>query len=163
MIRFSPASSRVSISGSLRYDADPDTSETYGARSKIFSPSCCATQPSTPKRLPLLVQLLVVVQAIEDLLLRLVADRAGVVEDQPGIFLRLHLPVALLPQRANHLFGVMGIHLAAEGLQIECFFGCHRPPQYTDDSGFARASGAIVKRRSAHPTRRILNLIGAAA
>ena len=75
--------------------------------------------------LPLLVQLLVVVQAMEDLLLRLVADRTGVVKDQVGIFFRLHLPVALLPQRANHLFGVMGIHLAAERLQIKCFFGCH--------------------------------------
>ena len=127
-MRVSPASSRVSISGSLRYEADPDTSDTYGARSKIFSPSCCATQPSTPKRLPCLVQLLVIVQAIEDLLLRLIADRAGVVEDQPGVFFGLHLrgsPAG--QQRANHLFGVMGIHLAAEGLQIECFFGCHRP------------------------------------
>ena len=54
VMRFSPASSRVSISGSLRYEADPETSETYGARSKIFSPSCCATHPSTPKRFPCL-------------------------------------------------------------------------------------------------------------
>ncbi len=66
--------------------------------------------------LPLLVQLLEVVQAIEDLLLRLVADRTGVIENQPGIFFRLHPPVSLLLQRANHLFGVVGVHLAAEGL-----------------------------------------------
>ena len=30
----------------------PATSETYGAFSKIFSPSCCATQPSTANFLP---------------------------------------------------------------------------------------------------------------
>jgi hypothetical protein len=34
-------------------------------------------------------------------------------------------------QCANHLFGVMGIHLAAEGLKIEGFFGCHSNPEYT--------------------------------
>src|SRR5581483_3779227 len=45
-------SSFSSISGSFVYDADPHTSDTCGARSKIFSPSCCATQPSTPNFLP---------------------------------------------------------------------------------------------------------------
>ena len=45
-------SSFTSMSGRLRYDADPQTSDTQGARSKIFPPSCCATQPSTPKVLP---------------------------------------------------------------------------------------------------------------
>ena len=142
-MRVSPASSRASISGSLRYEADPETSDTYGARSKIFSPSCCATQPSTPKRLPGLVQLLVVVQPVKDLLLRFVADRAGVVEDQPGLFLRLHLPVALLLERANHLLRVVGIHLAAEGLQIECFFGRHRHLQVYREVEIAPCEAAM--------------------
>ena len=74
---------------------------------------------------------LVFVEPVEDLLLRLVADGAGVVEDQAGIFFRLHLPVALLPECANHLLRVMGIHLAAEGLKIEGFFGCHSNLEYT--------------------------------
>jgi hypothetical protein len=77
------------------------------------------------------MQFLVVVEAVEDLLLGFVADGAGVVEDQAGIFFRLHLPVTLMLQCANHLFGVMGIHLAAEGLKIEGFFGCHSNPEYT--------------------------------
>ncbi len=58
----------------------------------------------------------VVVEAVKDPLLRLVADGAGVVKDQPGVFFRLHLAVTLLKECANHLFGVMGVHLAAEGL-----------------------------------------------
>jgi hypothetical protein len=37
----------------------------------------------------------------------------------------------LLLQCANNLFGVMGIHLAAEGLKVEGFFGCHSNPKYT--------------------------------
>jgi hypothetical protein len=58
---------------------------------------------------------LVFVQAVKDLLLGLVADGAGVVEDQAGFFFRLDLPVALLLQCADDLLRVMGIHLAAEG------------------------------------------------
>jgi hypothetical protein len=71
------------------------------------------------------VQLLVVVQAVEDLLFGFVADGAGVVEDQAGVFFRLHLPVALVAKSANDLLRVMGIHLAAEGLKVEGFLGCH--------------------------------------
>src|SRR6478672_5930304 len=33
-------------------------------------------------------------------------------------------------QCANNFFGVMGIHLAAEGLKVEGFFGCHGNPEY---------------------------------
>ena len=43
------------------------------------------------KALALLVQRLVIVQAVEDLLLRLVANRAGVVENQRGLGLLFHL------------------------------------------------------------------------
>jgi len=40
------------------------------------------------------MQLLVVVQAVEDFLLGFVADGAGVVKNQAGVFLDLNLPVA---------------------------------------------------------------------
>src|ERR1700729_1808065 len=85
-----PASSCASISGSFRYDADPHTSETCGARSKIFSPSCCATHPANRLALPL--QLFVIGQPVEDFLLRLIANRAGVVQDQVRLLDRLDLP-----------------------------------------------------------------------
>ena len=115
----------------MRYEADPETSETYGARSKIFLALLLGDAAQHGEALAFLVELLVVVQAMEDLLLRLIANGAGVVEDKAGILLGFNLPVALLAQGADHLFGVMGVHLAAEGLQIECFLGCHRHPQYT--------------------------------
>jgi len=41
---------------------------------------------------------LVLVQPVEDLLLRFIANRAGVVEDQAGILLGLDLAVALMLQ-----------------------------------------------------------------
>ncbi len=47
-----PNSRCASICGSFRYEAEPQTRETWGARSKIFSPSCWATQPRTPNFLP---------------------------------------------------------------------------------------------------------------
>ena len=76
------------------------------------------------------MQLLVVVEAVEDLLLGLVADGAGVVEDQAGFFFGLDLAIALVQQCANDLFGVMGIHLAPESLKVEGFFGCHSNSEY---------------------------------
>ena len=56
---------------------------------------------------------------MEDLLLRLVADGASVVEDQARIGLILHLRIALVLERPDHLFGVVRVHLAAEGLDVE--------------------------------------------
>ena len=64
-------------------------------------------------------------------MLGFIADRAGVVEDQAGVFFGFDLPVSLMLECANHLFGVMGIHLAAEGLKVEGFFGCHGSFEYT--------------------------------
>ena len=60
-------------------------------------------------------------QAVEDLLLGLVADAARVVEHQLRILRRLHLRVAPGHERAGHLFGVVRVHLAAEGLDVEGF------------------------------------------
>ena len=49
------------------------------------------------------VKLLVVVQAIEDLLFGFVADGAGVVEDQVGSRFRIDLGIAFMAKRANDL------------------------------------------------------------
>ena len=87
-----------------------------------------ATQHS--KALAGFVQLLVVVQAVEDFLLGLIADRTSVVEDQTGVLFRLNLPVALLVKRANHLLRVVGVHLATKRLKGEGFLGCHDIAQY---------------------------------
>ena len=56
---------------------------------------------------------------MKDLLLRLIANGAGVVQDQAAVILVLHPRVALLLQRPDDFFRVMGVHLAAEGLDIE--------------------------------------------
>src|SRR5215831_1115706 len=69
--------------------------------------------------LALFLELAIVGEAMKDLLLRFVADRACVVEDEPGFLNRWNLPVALLDQSADHLFGVVHIHLAAEGLEVK--------------------------------------------
>ena len=60
-------------------------------------------------------------QPVEDLLLGLIADAAGVVEDQRGFLGRFHLRIALLHQRADDLLRIVGIHLAAEGFDVESF------------------------------------------
>ncbi len=75
--------------------------------------------------LPFPRELLVVVESVEDLLLGFVADGAGVVEEQVCVQLSLDLGVSLLFEGADDLFGVMCVHLAAEGLEIECFCVCH--------------------------------------
>ncbi len=81
--------------------------------------------------LPFLVQLLEIVQAMEDLLLGLVADRAGVVDDEVGILFALHLRVAFGDERAHDLFGVVEIHLAAEGLDVKRLLRrTHNHPRY---------------------------------
>ena len=67
---------------------------------------------------------------MKDLLLGFVADGAGVVKNQAGIFLALNLAIALVLQCANDLLRVMGIHLAAEGFYIKGFVGCHGNSQY---------------------------------
>ena len=71
------------------------------------------------KLLAFALQAFVLVQPVEDLLLGFVADGAGVVKDEAGFVLHLGLHVALRLEGADHLLGVMGVHLAAEGLDIE--------------------------------------------
>jgi hypothetical protein len=47
------------------------------------------------------MQLLVIVQPVEDFLFRLVADGAGVVQDQVGGSLGIYLGIALMTQSAD--------------------------------------------------------------
>ena len=61
-------------------------------------------------------------QAVENLLLGFVTDGAGVVKDVVRLLRRLHLRIAFVQQRARHLFGVVGIHLAAKSLDVKRFF-----------------------------------------
>jgi len=56
---------------------------------------------------------------MKHLLLGLIANRAGVIQNQPSLALTSTRAIPLLFQRPNHLLGVMGIHLAAKRLDIE--------------------------------------------
>jgi hypothetical protein len=71
------------------------------------------------KRLAFLFIFLVIGEPVEHFLFRLVADGAGIVEHQVGLFDRLHLPIAFLQQRPHNLFGVVDVHLAAKGFEVE--------------------------------------------
>src|SRR5207244_13267186 len=69
------------------------------------------------------LKLFVIGKTMKDLLLGFVADGAGVIEDQAGVFDGRNLSVALGNERANDFLGVMDIHLAAEGFEVEGFLG----------------------------------------
>src|SRR6185369_15773854 len=71
------------------------------------------------KLLSLLLKFFVVVQAVERFLLGLVADRAGVVENQVGVFDCLDLLIPLRHERAYDFFRVMDVHLAAKCLEVK--------------------------------------------
>ena len=73
--------------------------------------------------LALCLELFVIGKAMKDFLLGFVPDGAGVVEDQAGVFDGRNLAVALGDERADDLLGVMDVHLAAEGFEVEGFLG----------------------------------------
>ncbi len=75
--------------------------------------------PQDAKLFSLRSILLIIRQPVKDLLLRLVANRAGVIQHQPRLFHRRNLPIPLLQKRPDHLFGVVRIHLAAKGFQVK--------------------------------------------
>ena len=60
-------------------------------------------------------------QPAEHLLFRLVADAAGVVQNQVRLFRRGNLRVPLRDERSNHLFGIVNVHLTAERFDVEGF------------------------------------------
>jgi len=72
---------------------------------------------------PLRLKLFVIGQTMKDFLLGLVADGAGVVEDEASVFDGRNLAVALGNQSANDFLGVMDVHLAAEGFEVEGLLG----------------------------------------
>ena len=65
------------------------------------------------------MELFVLVEAMEDFLFGLVADAAGVVEDEAGVGFVGGLGVALVEEGADDFFGVVGVHLAAESFDVE--------------------------------------------
>src|SRR5215472_8852395 len=65
------------------------------------------------------LQLFIVLQPMEDLLFRLITNGAGVVEDQARFLHGFHLPVTLAHKSADHFLGIVYVHLAAEGLNVE--------------------------------------------
>ena len=75
--------------------------------------------PSTANFLPSPCSLLCLIQPMKHLLLSLIADRTGVVKDQPRISFILHPHVALVLQRPDDLLGVMGVHLTSKRLDIK--------------------------------------------
>ncbi|OIQ75414.1 hypothetical protein GALL_429140 [mine drainage metagenome] len=63
-------------------------------------------------------------QIAEYLVLRLLADRAGVEQDEIGVLGILHGFVVLVgAEHVDHLGRVVRVHLATEGLDIEFFHG----------------------------------------
>ena len=72
---------------------------------------------------PLRLKLFVIGESVKDLLLGFIADGAGVVEDQAGVFDGRNLAIALGNERADDLLGVMDVHLAAESFEVEGFLG----------------------------------------
>ena len=78
--RESAAGSRCSVCG-------PNTTSTYGARRTIAAPSCDATQPPTPMTRSGFcgLQRAHAAEVVEHALLRLLAHRAGVEQDDVGV------------------------------------------------------------------------------
>src|SRR5690606_38272119 len=61
-----------------------------------------------------------------DLLRRLLADVAGVQDDEVGVVGRGRLRIALARHRVRHTSGVVGVHLAAVGFDVESAGFAHR-------------------------------------
>src|SRR5260370_42531622 len=62
------------------------------------------------------------VEPVEHFLLGLIADTAGIVENQSGGLGTLDLRIAAMNQRSDDLLGIVGVHLTAEGLDVERLF-----------------------------------------
>ena len=86
----------------------------------------------------------VLVQPVEDLLLGLVTDGAGVVEDEAGVGLVLDLGVALGLEGADDFFRVVRVHLAAEGFDVE---GLAHLSIISPVQELGRAGGATAEER----------------
>ena len=71
--------------------------------------------------LSLFLKFFEIVEAVEDLLLGLVADGTGVVEDEVGLLDGVDPAISLGDERTDDLLGVVYIHLASEGFDKESF------------------------------------------
>ena len=84
-MRVSPASRRASISGRLRYDDRTCDERDIGSSLEDLVAFLLGHAADDGEALAFTLKLFVLVQAMKDLLLRFVADGAGVVEDQAGV------------------------------------------------------------------------------
>src|SRR6516162_3898680 len=68
---------------------------------------------------------------MEDLLLCLIANGAGVIDDQVRVFFAMDLLIAFRDERAYDLFGVVEVHLATKGLDVEGLVRCGHGHPYS--------------------------------
>ncbi len=73
------------------------------------------------EELPLARLAFELLQPAEDFLLGFVPNAARIVEHQPGILGPRDLRITPREKRADHLFGIVRVHLAAEGFNVEGF------------------------------------------
>ncbi len=140
----------ASSSGSRCRVCGPKTTSTKGARRTISSPSWLATQPPTPIMRPGFARFRgrSLPEIGEHLLLRLLAHRAGVEENE----VRLPDVVGLLVavggrEHVGHLVRVVLVHLAAEGADVDLLRGHARLP--VRFAGCASSSAGSPARRTA--------------
>ena len=90
-----------------------------------FLPSACATQPATatvtrrPVARGTFLQPPHAAELRIDLFGRLFADVAGVEDDQVGVVRRCRLDEPLGRQQVRHTMGIVDVHLAAVGFDVE--------------------------------------------
>src|SRR5882757_9252172 len=80
----------------------------------LFALLLCYASEDT-ENLALRLVFLVIGKPVKNLLLGLVADGAGVIQHEPSFFDSRNLTIPLLLKRADHLFGIVHVHLAAKG------------------------------------------------
>ena len=128
--------SRCSVCG-------PNTTSTYGARLTMPAPSCDATQPPTPitrSGLPRLERAHAA-QVVEHALLRLLAHRARVEQDDVGVLRPVGEREAVgRVEHVGHAVRVVLVHLASERSDEELLGqGCRTPGRLVNPWGAVRA------------------------
>ena len=71
------------------------------------------------EQLPFTSLALELLQTVENLLFRFIADAAGVVQHQTGFFGRSDTAIALLQHSAHDFFRIVRVHLTAERLDVK--------------------------------------------
>ena len=121
--------SLVRNSASLCTWPGPKATSTNGNCSKTFSFIDCDQQPPTPTtRVGVLaLEPLGLAEVADQPVVGLLADRAGVEEDQVGVGRAPGLAVAERLEHALHALGVVLVHLAPEGGQVVALIGQKLP------------------------------------